>query len=715
MEGSTMTWPGDDDLAREAEELAAKLPDGLGPLAHLAFNYWWSWAPGGPELFGDVDPYRWAMRQENPLRLLLEAPADLLSRAAENADLMSRAERLHRALDAELAAPASVGSTDHPIAFLCAEYGVHGSLPTYGGGLGILAGDILKEASDLAMPFVAVGILYRQGNFHQRIDLGGWQHEYWIEADPDRLPMALVTGEDGVPLTIEVPLRGREILLQIWRVAVGRVPLYLLDAARPENSRVDQWITSRLYVGDRTIRLAQYALLGMGGIRALRALGIDLAVFHLNEGHAALAPLELAREEVETGRPFEEALAAAKDRTVFTTHTPVPAGNETYSAEQIREVLGDLSSSLGTDEGTVLGLGRSRPEDPDEPLGLTVLGIRASRAANAVSEVHGQVSRVMWSHLFPGRSLEEVPLRHVTNGVHLPTWMAPAMRWLLDLYLGEGWHRRAADPATWEAVDDIPDEELWSVRGQLRADLVELVRDRAVGDRLARAESIDYAEAGGRAFDPDALTLGFARRVAAYKRLGLLIHDPDRARQLLHGPRPVQVVLAGKAHPSDWEAKQLLQRVFVEKWGLNGAERVTFVEDYEMGMASHLVAGCDVWLNLPRPPLEASGTSGMKAGLNGGLNLSVLDGWWAEGYDGSNGWAIEGDGSLDPEVQDARDAGALYDLLENEVLPTFYERDGAGIPAGWVRRVKASLRTIGPRFCATRMMREYLETTYRIS
>lgn len=710
-----MTWPGDDDLAREAEELAAKLPGGLGPLARLAFNYWWSWAPDGPQLFGDLDPYRWSMRQENPVRLLLEAPADLLSRAAENAELMGRAERLYGALRAELAAPVSVGSTDRPIAFLCAEYGIHSSLPTYGGGLGILAGDILREASDLALPFAAVGILYRQGNFHQRIDLGGWQHEYWIEADPARLPVALVTGEDGVPLTIEVPLRGREILLQIWRVAVGRVPLYLLDAARPENSRVDQWITSRLYVGDRTIRLAQYALLGIGGIRALRALGIDPAVIHLNEGHAALAPLELAREGVASGRRFEEALGAARDRTVFTTHTPVPAGNETYSAEQIREVLGDLSSSLGTDEGTVLGLGRSRPEDPEEPLGLTVLGIRASRAANAVSRVHGQVSRLMWHHLFPGCSVDEVPIRHVTNGVHLPTWMAPAMRWLLDLYLGEGWHRRAADPATWEAVEDIPDQELWSARGQLRADLVELVRDRAVGDRLARAESIDYAEAGGRAFDPDALTVGFARRVAAYKRLGLLIHDAERARQLLHGPHPVQVVLAGKAHPSDWDAKQLLQRVFVEKWGLNGAERVTFLEDYEMGLASHLVAGCDVWINVPRPPLEASGTSGMKAALNGSLNLSVLDGWWAEGYDGSNGWAIEGNDSLEPDLQDARDAGALYDLLEAEVVPTFYDRDGSGIPTGWVRRVKASLRTIGPRFCATRMMREYLETTYPIS
>jgi starch phosphorylase len=710
-----MTWAGDRDLAREAEELAGKLPPVLASLARMAFNYRWSWAPGGPEAFRDVDPYRWRIQRENPVRLLLQAPSESLSRAARNADLLERTGRVHRAIQEDLARPVSVGSNDRPIAFLCAEYGVHRSLPTYGGGLGCLAGDILKEASDLALPFVAVGILYRQGNFHQRIDLTGWQHEYWIETDPDRLPAALVTGFDGLPLTVEVPLRGRAIVLQIWRVDVGRVPLFLLDAARAENSPVDRWITSRLYVGDRTIRLAQYALLGMGGIRALRALGIDPAVIHLNEGHAALSPLELAREEVAAGHPFKEALARATGRTIFTTHTPVPAGNETYSAEQIREVLGDLSSSLESDESTVLGLGRSHPDDPDEPLGLSVLGIRTSRATNAVSRVHGQVTRLMWHHLFHGRSMDDVPIRHVTNGVHLPTWMAPAMRWLLDLYLGEGWHRRASDPRTWDAVEGIPDEELWSVREQLRANLVDYVRDRAVGDRLARGESIEYAEAAGRAFDPGTLTLGFARRVAAYKRLHLLIHEPDRARQLLHGDRPVQVVLAGKAHPSDEEAKLILQRVFSEKWGLDGGERVAFIEDYDMGLAAQLVAGCDVWINVPRPPLEASGTSGMKAALNGGLNLSVLDGWWAEGYDGTNGWAIEGDPSLDPEEQDARDGRALYDLLEGEVVPSFYQRDRSGVPDGWVRRVKASLRTIGPRFCATRMMREYLETMYRIS
>jgi starch phosphorylase len=466
-------------------------------------------------------------------------------------------------------------------------------------------------------------------------------------------------------------------------------------------------------VGDRTIRLAQYALLGIGGMRALRGMGINPSVVHVNEGHGALASLELAREEVAAGRTFGEALEAARQRIVFTTHTPVPAGNETYSPEEITTVLGDLAGPLGTDHRTLFGLGRSRPEDDDEPLGLTVLAIRTSRSPNAVSRLHGQVARLMWQHLFPGRGVDEVPIGHVTNGVHLPTWMAPRMRMLLDRYLGERWQDRAADPATWEPVEDIPDEELWAVRGALRADLVAYVGDRSVGDRLARGEEIGYAESGARVFDPDVLTVGFARRVAAYKRLGLLVQDLERARQFLRGASPMQIVMAGKAHPSDLEAKHVLQGVFAIKLEVGG-EGAVFLEDYDMGMAAYLVSGCDVWLNVPRPPLEASGTSGMKAAVNGGLNLSVLDGWWAEGYDGTNGWAIEGNAALEPEAQDEQDGAALYDLIEREVIPLFHDRDESGIPRGWVRMVKASLKTIGPRFCATRMLQEYADRIYGI-
>jgi starch phosphorylase len=600
------------------------------------------------------------------------------------------------------------------VAFLCAEFGVHRSLPTYGGGLGILAGDILKEASDRALPMIGIGILYRQANFHQNVNTSGWQTEYWVESDPDRLPIALVSDRDGLPLTVTVPLRGREVVAQIWRADVGRVPLYLLDTQRPENSRSDRWITARLYVGDRTIRLAQYALLGIGGMRALRAMGVDPSVVHVNEGHGALAALELAREGVAAGRSFEDALEAARQRVVFTTHTPVPAGNETYSRDEIGSVLGNLAQSLGTDERTVLALGRSRPEDEEEPLGVTVLAIRAARQTNAVSRVHGQVARLMWHHLFPGRSVDDIPIGHVTNGIHLPTWMAPPMQAVLDRHLGAGWQERAADPATWQGVDDIPDQELWEARNALRAGLVRYVGDRTVGDRLSRGESVDYAEAGAGAFDPHVLTMGFARRVAAYKRMGLLVHDLDRARQLLRGPRSIQIVMAGKAHPSDLEAKDVLQRVFAVKLEINDGERAVFLEDYDMGVAAQLVSGCDVWLNVPRPPLEASGTSGMKAAVNGGLNLSVLDGWWAEAYDGSNGWAIEGDPGLEPDEQDERDAAALYDLIEREVIPLFYDRDESGVPQGWVHRVKSSLKSIGPRFCATRMLDEYASGVYRI-
>jgi glycogen phosphorylase len=708
-----MAWMGEGDLDHRTKELASRLPPELEVFAQLAFNYRWSWLPDGPELFEAIDPYRWAMRRGNPVRLLLEMPVYPLSVAAGNQELLERAHSLHGQLRGDLARPFSTGSAERPIAFLCAEYGVHQSLPTYSGGLGVLAGDVLKEASDLALPMVAVGMFYRQGNFHQRIDRSGWQHEYWIESDPDRLPMALVTGDDGKPLTVTVPLRGRDVVVQIWRLDIGRVPLYLLDSRRPENSRVDRWITSRIYIGDRKIRLAQYALLGIGAIRALHAMGIDPGIVHLNEGHAALAPLELARGRVAAGWSFAEALEDARSRTIFTTHTPVPAGNETYSADDLREVLGDFAAGLGAEE-EVVRLGRVRPDDPDDPFGLTVLGLRASREANGVSRRHGEVARSMWHRLFPDRPPEAVPIRHVTNGVHVPTWMAPEMRSLLDQYLGDGWVSRAAVPATWSGVDSIPDEELWRVRCSLRTSLTEFVRDKSASDRLARGEPVDYAEAAAGSFDANVLTLGFARRVAAYKRLYLLVLDPDRARRLLDDPTPIQLVVSGKAHQEDQEAKRLLQSVFTMKLEPHVAERVAYLEDYDLLVAKRLIWGCDVWLNLPRAPLEASGTSGMKAALNGALNLSSLDGWWAEAYDGTNGWGIGGDASLEPDAQDAHDATILYDLLDREVTPLFYARDGDGAPAGWVARIKSSLKTIGPRFAATRMVQDYVRHVYRL-
>ena len=703
------------DLVRAAEDLAARLPEPMAPFARIAYNYLWSWTPGGSQLFAAIDPLRWERSNCNPVRLLLESSAATLGRVASDEQLMAHANSVLATIEADRARPAMHGraSSSRPVAFLCAEFAVHTSLPIYAGGLGVLAGDILKEASDMAVPMVAVGLLYRQGYFLQRMDRTGYQHEYWIPLDPDRVPAALVRNQAGEPVTISVPLRGRQLLVQVWRVQVGRVPLFLLDADRPENSRTDRWITARLYESDRAIRLAQYALLGIGSMRVLDAMGMDPAIVHLNEGHAALAPLELARRDIAAGADRHEAFAEARERTVFTTHTPVAAGNEGYDIAEIAEVMGDFPAEIGMDFESFLQLGRTRPENPHEPFVMTPLGIKMSRAANGVSRRHGEVARQMWQPLFPERPVDTVPIGHVTNGVHLPTWMAPATRALLDRHLDDGWAARAADPDTWAPVDTIPDAELWALRCRLRNEFVEYVRDRSVATRLARSEDREMVAAAERGFSADSLTIGFARRLATYKRLYLITLEPHRVAALISNTeRPMQLVLAGKAHPNDEEGKRSAQGVFTFKELAHAAERVAFLDNYDLGIASQLVAGCDLWVNLPRPPLEASGTSGMKAVLNGGLNLSVLDGWWAEAYDGANGWAIPGDTVYDPSVQDSRDAAALYDLLEHEVAPMFYSREADGVPHEWVRRIKRSLRTNGPRFSAARMVQDYIDSAY---
>jgi glycogen phosphorylase len=706
------------DVAAAAVDLAERLPDPLAPLAKIAYNYRWSWLPGGPELFAAIDADRWEWTNHNPVRLLHEASSASLLEAAGRSSLVEHANQVLAAIEADLARPDLPGraSATRPVAFLCAEFAVHGSLPIYAGGLGVLAGDILKQSSDLALPMVGVGLLYRQGYFQQRMDQSGYQHEYWFPLDPERVPAALVHNAYGEPLTVRVPLRGRDVTVQIWRVDVGRTRLYLLDAQRPENSRIDRWITSRLYVSDRATRLAQYALLGIGSVRALEAMGMDPAIVHLNEGHAALAPLELARRDLAGGRERNAAFIAARDRTVFTTHTPVGAGNEGYDPGEIAEVLSAFPDQVGMDFDSFLQLGRTRPDNPHEPFVMTPLGIKMSREANGVSRRHGEVARQMWQSLFPERPVDAVPIGYVTNGVHVPTWLAPRMRELLDRYLGPGWTESAEDPDRWRAVDDIPDEELWAVRNAMRAEFVAYVRDRTIANRLARGEPRWYIEAAERGFSPDALTVGFARRLAAYKRIYLLTLEPQRIEEVLSDPkRPVQLVLAGKAHPQDEESKHAAQGLFSFKAAPHVAERVSFLDNYSLAAAMQMVSGCDLWINLPRPPLEASGTSGMKAALNGALNLSVLDGWWAEAYDGVNGWALPGDVAVDHQVQDTRDAAVLYDLVEHEVVPLFYERDSRGIPTGWLQKMRASLRSCGPRFSAARMMRDYMEQAYALS
>jgi starch phosphorylase len=707
------------DIQRATQELAERLPSALAPLARLAFNYRWSWLPGGPELFQSVDEERFALCAQNPVRLLQELPARTLLAAAENGDLVARAEALEAEVTADLqraytGAPLEPG---RPVAFLCAEYGVHVSLPVYSGGLGALAGDLLKEASDQAVPLVAVGLMYRKGYFRQRIDATGWQHEYWVDTDPERLPAALVTGDDGTPLTVTVPIADSDVKARIWRVDVGRIPLYLLDTGFAENGPLDRWITGRLYDGDPQNRLAQYALLGVGGIRALRAMGYEPGVIHLNEGHAALAPLELARDGTRRSHrahALARAVHRARARTVFTTHTPVPAGNDTYPPGQIEAAVGRLAAEFGaTTTQELIALGQDHGSEPTAPFGITQAALRMSRAANGVSRRHGEVAREMWHPLWPGRKLDAVPITYVTNGVHVPTWIGVPMRELLDRHLPEGWMAHAADPAMWAAVDDIPAAELWETRCRQRADLVSFIHARSVEDRLQRGDLREYVDAAARAFDPEVLTLGFARRVATYKRLEMLTRDPEWTLSLLAGDRPVQVVLAGKAHPRDEDAKHALKSVFGLKCAKIIGERVVFLDDYDLSSGAALTRGCDVWLNLPRPPLEASGTSGMKSVFNGGLQLSVLDGWWAEAYDGTNGWSISGEVDIDHHAQDERDSEEFHDVLTEQVLPAFYERDRGGVPPEWVTLMRASLRTLGPVFCASRMLAQYVEGPYR--
>ena len=700
------------DIALAASQLSARLPKALSGLGPVAFNYRWSWTRSGGDVFSLIDPIRWDRCEHNPVRLLLEASEASLDRAANDVALVAAAEELCRDVaDGTCPRAPHFGSWAHPIAFLCAEFGVHGSLPIYSGGLGVLAGDILKEASDLGLPMIGVGLLYRTGYFHQRLDTSGYQHEYWVDSDPDRLPMALVRDANGEPVRVWVPVEDEDVAVQAWRVDVGRVPLYLLDTDVPENSVVARWITSRLYEGNSEMRLAQYAVLGVGATRLLRACGIEPSLYHLNEGHAALATLDLVAELQRSGMPADEAWNAVRAQVVFTTHTPVAAGNETYPADKFLRMLGRIGDLTG-DRASLLSLGRAPGEAETAWSGLSPLALRSSRSMNAVSARHEQVAREMWKPFWPERAAADVPISHVTNGVHAATWLSSPMRALLDRHLDAGWMDRTDDPTTWAPVSAIDAEEVWAARSEARRRLIDVVRLRSTEDRLRRGEELSYAEAAEWGFDPETLTIGFARRIASYKRLHLLGLDPSRATALLSGPRPIQVLLAGKAHPRDEGAKSVVRSLFELKSEPSVGGRVAFLEDYDLALAAELVAGCDVWVNLPRPPLEASGTSGMKAALNGCINLSVLDGWWAEAFDGMNGWAIGGEVSDDEAAQDRQDAAALFELLETEVIPLFYDRGPDGVPHAWVEMVKRSLITVGSRFTARRMLGDYVAHIY---
>jgi starch phosphorylase len=709
------TFDGQLDIDRGRAQIAEWLPAELKPLADLAFNYRWSWMQGVGSLFREIDLLGWGRSGCNPRHLIERTPPHRLKAMAADPAYVARVQAAADALAAELARPpADLGiAPDRPVAYFCAEFGVHCSLPLYGGGLGVLAGDLLKAASDLRLPMVGTGLLYREGYFNQRVDPSGWQHEYWTETDVDGLPAVRVTRGDGEPITVEFPLRGRPVVVQVWRIDVGRIPLYLLDTDHADNHPIDRWITSRLYVGDRQTRLAQYAVLGIGGARALDAMGIQPAVIHLNEGHAALGGFDRIRQHIAAGMSFDDALAAVRTTAVFTTHTPVAAGNEGFAESEIEPVLGEFIDTIGIPREAFFDLGRLVPGRRSEPANLTPLALNTSHAANGVSRRHGEVARHMWQPLWPERTAENVPISHITNGVHTTTWMSSHMQAVLDRHLPADWRERAGDDGVWKHIADIPDVELWQARCAQRRALVAYLRDKTIRDRLGRGEPPEYIEQAAQMFDPDVLTVGFARRVATYKRLYLLTRQPDRSLSLLADEKmPLQLIVAGKAHPQDDEAKASLRDLFTIKAVPVVGSKTAFLENYDLHVAPRLVAGVDVWLNLPRPPLEASGTSGMKVVLNGGLNVSVLDGWWAEAYNGENGWAISTPASS-PAEQDDHDAAALVDILQTEVLPLFYHRDADGLPHGWLHRVRASMRSLCGQFSAHRMVGDYVATMYR--
>lgn len=702
------------------------LPIPLQPLERLYWNYWWSWSSEGAGVFRDLDTELWDECEHNPRLLLERVSRYRLAEMATDPAYIERVRRLADQFDQYMAVTSdrSPGQTavstitlEHPVAYFCAEYGVHNSLPLYSGGLGVLAGDHLKSASDVGLPLVAVGLLYHYGYFRQRLSREGWQEEFYGETDPAQLPLTRIAAQDGTPLLVEVVIRERTVRAQVWRADVGRVRLYLLDTNIAANEETDRWVTGHLYGGDRETRIVQEMLLGIGGVRLLRKLDIQPVVFHLNEGHSAFLTLELARELIQSqGLSFADAAKLVRERCVFTTHTPVAAGNDEFEVDLLTRSFGEsYERQLGLTHDEFVALGRIDPNNSSEPYGLTPLAIRMCRSTNGVSRKHGEVSRALWQKLWPEHSIEQVPITHVTNGVHAPTWIAPLIKSLYEKYIGAGWQSRLRDRTDWaQAIAQIPDEELWAAHLLLKERLIAFIRQRSFLGRVNSSESQQYIDAARNMFEPRVLTIGFARRVAGYKRWNLLLKDPQRLLRIINSTdRPVQFVFAGKAHPQDQGAKLILQQVARWKTSAGAGGRSVFLQDYDHEIARHLVQSVDVWLNVPRRPLEASGTSGEKVAMNGGLNLSVLDGWWLEGYDGTNGFAIGNEvASADETELDASDAESLYQVLEQQVVPFYYERDSNSLPRKWISMMKSSIATLIPEFNSDRMVEEYARRIY---
>jgi len=687
----------------------------------LAHNLWWTWNPEVVNLFRDLDPIRWRQLDHNPIALLKEFTPERLEMRASELVLYSRINQAYRQLKEYLASRRTWGRThagvlgSKPVAYFSAEFGMHESIPIYSGGLGVLSGDHIMSASGLGVPLVAVGLFYDQGYFRQRLDGEDYQQEEYIDTKVENLPMEPALAPDGKPISISIDTRNGQLHAKVWLIRVGRVRLYLLDCDVQGNRPEDRELTSRMDGGDHRTRIRQELVLGVGGVRALKALGITPGAFHLNEGHSAFGPLEAIRQRMQDdGQSFDDALREVAQSTVFTTHTPVPAGHDRFDPGLIEEHLGPLGDELGISFEQLMGLGRVEPQNEHETFCMTVLGLKLSRRANAVSSLHGYVSRRMWAHLWPWRVEEEIPIGHITNGVHVPSWLAWQMRQLYDRMFPVDWFDRMAEPEVWAKIHRVDPGELWETHYALKNLLLSFVRRRVSRQCRRRGENDEVVEAARKVLDPNTLTIGFARRFATYKRADLISHDLERLRRLVSDPeRPIQLIFSGKAHPADEPGKQLIKRIAAMRHDPAFASRVVFVEDYDINVARHMVQGVDVWLNNPRRPLEASGTSGQKTVLNGGLNFSVLDGWWAEAYDGANGFAIgTGHMHVSDEVNDQRDGEDLYRVLEEEVIPLFYERDVDGLPRQWIGRMMNSISSLAWRFSAHRMVMDYVTSAY---
>jgi starch phosphorylase len=694
------------------KERFRNIPERLSGLHELAYNLWWSWHPAARMLFKMLDRAKWKEGGHNPVQMLQDIPAETFQSFMSKIEFLNHYDvvfaRYHEDIKTKICwFTANIKDPDClPIAYFSAEYGLQHSLPFYAGGLGFLAGDHIKECSDLGVPMIAVGFMYPEGYLRQKIRMDGWQEDVDEVLNRDAAPIERVMNERGEQLVVKVPFADPPIYIAIWKVEVGRIPLYLMDTDIEMNDPWNRRISAHLYIGDIEQRLRQEIVLGIGGIAMLNALGIKHSVLHLNEGHPAFALLERIRERVEEGMSLQDAVERVRATTIFTTHTPVPAGHDVFPFHLMDKYFSRCYPALGLNREGFLQLG-IHPNEPSAGFNMTAMALRMSSYNNGVSKKHGEVTRRMWQPLWPDRKEAEVPIGHITNGIHVPTWIEPKMELLFDKYLGSQWLEDHDNPAIWELIDSIPDKELWEMHYWLKMKLINAIREQA--RKLWTENRVNPVNiiTSGVLLDPMTLTVGFARRFASYKRADLIFKDPERLKKILNNRwKPLQIIFAGKAHPADEEGKKILQRIFQFAHDTELAGRIAFVENYNEQMAQYMVHGVDLWLNNPMPPLEACGTSGMKASLNGVPNLSILDGWWIEGFNGRNGWAFEGNG-------DETDAESIYGLLEKEIIPLYYTLDDSGVPVGWVNIMKQAIKSTGAVFSSRRMVKEYALKFYQ--